>query len=160
MEYDLQPGNMLATLPNANVDTGMGVERTACVLQDVGSNYDTDGFRVIMGWIEERVRRRLSRQPGATKAHRVIADHTRAVSFLIAEGIVPSNEGRGYICRRLLRRAIQHANRIGLKDIYRLPAVVVEQMGDAYPELASTRTRSSVSSAQRRSASPRRSRAG
>ena len=65
----------------------------------------------------------------------MIADHGRAVSFLIAEGVVPSNEGRGYICRRLLRRAIQHANRIGLDRIYRLPAVVIEQMGEAYPHL-------------------------
>jgi alanyl-tRNA synthetase len=135
IQYDLQPGNKLVALPNANVDTGMGVERTACVLQDVGSNYDTDGFRVIMSWIERESGVGYRDSPVATKAHRVIADHARAVSFLIAEGIVPSNEGRGYICRRLLRRAIQHANRIGLKDLYRLPAVVVEQMGDAYPEL-------------------------
>jgi alanyl-tRNA synthetase len=135
IQYDLQPGNKLVPLPNANVDTGMGVERTACVLQDVGSNYETDGFRVIMSWIERESGVAYHDSPIATKAHRVIADHARAVSFLIAEGIVPSNEGRGYICRRLLRRAIQHANRIGLKDLYRLPAVVVEQMGDAYPEL-------------------------
>jgi alanyl-tRNA synthetase len=135
IQYDLQPGNTLVPLPNANVDTGMGVERTACVLQDVGSNYDTDGFRVIMDWIERESGVGYHDSPVATKAHRVIADHARAVSFLIAEGIVPSNEGRGYICRRLLRRAIQHANRIGLVQLHRLPAVVIEQMGDAYPEL-------------------------
>ena len=135
IQYDLQPGNVLTPLPKANVDTGMGVERTACVLQDVGSNYDTDGFRVIMDWIEQQSGVGYHDSPVATKAHRVIADHGRAVSFLIAEGIAPSNEGRGYICRRLLRRAIQHANRIGLKDLYRLPSVVIEQMGDAYPEL-------------------------
>jgi alanyl-tRNA synthetase len=135
IQYDLQPGDKLVPLPNANVDTGMGVERTACVLQDVGSNYDTDGFRAIMDWIERESGVGYHDSPVATKAHRVIADHARAVSFLIAEGIVPSNEGRGYICRRLLRRAIQHANRIGLKELYRLPAVVIEQMGGAYPEL-------------------------
>jgi alanyl-tRNA synthetase len=135
IQYDLQPGNKLVPLPNANVDTGMGVERTACVLQDVGSNYDTDGFRVIMDWIERESGVGYQDSLVATKAHRVIADHARAVSFLIAEGIVPSNEGRGYICRRLLRRAIQHANRIGLAQLHRLPAVVIEQMGDAYPEL-------------------------
>ncbi|MDX6475550.1 MAG: alanyl-tRNA synthetase [Gaiellaceae bacterium] len=135
IQYDLQPGNRLVPLPNANVDTGMGVERTACVLQDVGSNYDTDGFRVIMDWIERESGVGYHDSPVATKAQRVIADHARAVSFLIAEGIVPSNEGRGYICRRLLRRAIQHANRIGLQDLSRLPAVVIEQMGEAYPEL-------------------------
>ena len=135
IQYDLQPGNRLTPLPNANVDTGMGVERTACVLQGVGSNYDTDGFRVIMDWIERESGVGYRDSPLATRAHRVIADHCRAVSFLIAEGIVPSNEGRGYICRRLLRRAVQQANRIGLKDLHRLPAVVIEQMGDAYPEL-------------------------
>ncbi|NUR77531.1 MAG: alanine--tRNA ligase, partial [Thermoleophilia bacterium] len=135
IQYDLQPGDSLVPLPNANVDTGMGVERTACVLQGVGSNYETDGFRVIMDWIERESGVAYHDGPTATKAHRIIADHGRAVSFLIAEGIVPSNEGRGYICRRLLRRAIQHANRIGLRDLYRLPAVVIEQMGDAYPEL-------------------------
>jgi alanyl-tRNA synthetase len=135
IQYDLQPGNTLVPLPNANVDTGLGVERTACVLQGVASNYDTDGFRVIMDWIERESGVGYRDSPVATKAHRVIADHARAVSFLIAEGVVPSNEGRGYICRRLLRRAIQHANRIGLEKLHRLPAVVVEQMGDAYPEL-------------------------
>ena len=135
MEYDLQPGNVLARLPNQNVDTGMGVERTAMVLQDVDSNFDTDGFRVIMDWVERESGVGYRDNEVATRAHRVIADHGRAVSFLIAEGVVPSNEGRGYICRRLLRRAIQHANRIGLDRIYRLPAVVIEQMGDAYPHL-------------------------
>jgi alanyl-tRNA synthetase len=135
MEYDLKPGNVLARLPNQNVDTGMGVERTACVLQGVGSNFDTDGFRVIMDWVERESGVGYRDNEVATRAHRVIADHARAVSFLIAEGVVPSNEGRGYICRRLLRRAIQHANRIGLDRVYRLPAVVIEQMGDAYPEL-------------------------
>jgi alanyl-tRNA synthetase len=135
MEYDLQPGNVLTRLPNQNVDTGMGLERTAMVLQDVDSNFDTDGFQVIMDWVERESGVGYHDNEVATRAHRVIADHGRAVSFLIAEGVVPSNEGRGYICRRLLRRAIQHANRIGLDRVHRLPAVVIEQMGDAYPEL-------------------------
>jgi alanyl-tRNA synthetase len=135
MEYDLKPGNVLERLPTQNVDTGMGVERTACVLQDVDSNYDTDGFRVIMDWIEAQSGVAYRDNEVATKAHRVLADHSRAVTFLIAEGVLPSNEGRGYICRRLLRRAIQHGQRIGLDRVYRLPAVVIEQMGDAYPEL-------------------------
>ncbi len=135
MQYDLRADGKLVDLPAANVDTGMGVERTSCVLQNVSSNYDTDGFRVIMEWIERESGVGYRDSEVTTKAHRVIADHGRAVSFLIAEGITPSNEGRGYICRRLLRRAIQHANRIGLKNLYRLPAIVVEQMGDAYPEL-------------------------
>jgi alanyl-tRNA synthetase len=142
MEYDLQPGNVLERLPNQNVDTGMGVERTAMVLQDVDSNFDTDGFRVIMDWVERESGVGYRDNEVATRAHRVIADHGRAVSFLIAEGVVPSNEGRGYICRRLLPRAIQHANRIGLDRIYRLPAVVIEQMGEAYaPARAGRRDR-------------------
>jgi alanyl-tRNA synthetase len=135
MEYDLKPGNVLDRLPAQNVDTGMGVERTACALQDVGSNFDTDGFRVIMDWIEAESGVGYRDSEAATKAHRVIADHARAVSFLIAEGVLPGNEGRAYICRRLLRRAIEHARRIGLDRVYRVPAVVVEQMGGAYPEL-------------------------
>jgi alanyl-tRNA synthetase len=135
IQYDLRPGNELVPLPNANVDTGMGVERTACVLQGVDSNYDTDVFRKIMGWIEEHSGVGYRDNPIATKAHRVLADHGRAVTFLIAEGVLPANEGRGYICRRLLRRAIQHGQRIGLDRVYRLPSVVIEQMGDAYPEI-------------------------
>ena len=136
MEYDLQPGNVLARLPNQNVDTGMGVERTACVLQGVDSVFDTDGFRVIMDWVEAESGVGYRDSEVATRAHRVIADHGRAVCFLIAEGVEPSNEGRGYICRRLLRRAIYQAHRIGLHGFSRLPAVVVEQLGDAYPILS------------------------
>jgi alanyl-tRNA synthetase len=135
MAYDLQPGNLLVPLPTPNVDTGNGVERTACVLQDVGSVFDTDGFRLIMDWVETESGVGYHDSEIATRAHRVLADHARAVSFLIAEGIEPSNEGRGYICRRLLRRAIYQGQRIGLDRVYRLPALVVEQMGDAYPLL-------------------------
>jgi alanyl-tRNA synthetase len=135
MQYDLRPGNVLAPLPAENVDTGMGVERTACVLQGVSSNYDTDGFKRLMDWIGANATTAYGSSEAATKAYRVLADHGRAVTFLIADGVTPGNEGRGYICRRLLRRAIQHAQRIGLDRVYRLPAVVIEDMGDAYPEL-------------------------
>ena len=135
MAYDLQPGNVLVALPTPNVDTGNGLERTACVLQDVRSVFDTDGFRVIMDWIERESGVAYNESDISRRAHRVLADHGRAVSFLIAEGIEPSNEGRGYICRRLMRRAIYQARRIGLEGVHRLPAVVVEQMGDAYPML-------------------------
>jgi alanyl-tRNA synthetase len=135
MAYDLQPGNVLVELPTPNVDTGNGVERTACVLQDVSSVFDTDGFRLIMDWIERESGVPYEQDAVSRRAHRVLADHGRAVSFLIAEGIEPSNEGRGYICRRLLRRAIYQAKRIGLEGVHRLPAVVIDQMGDAYPQL-------------------------
>jgi alanyl-tRNA synthetase len=135
MAYDLQPGNVLVELPTPNVDTGNGIERTACVLQGVSSVFDTDGFQLIMQWVEEQSGVAYNDSDVSQRAHRVLADHGRAVSFLIAEGIEPSNEGRGYICRRLLRRAIYQAQRIGLDRVYRLPAVVIEQMGDAYPLL-------------------------
>jgi alanyl-tRNA synthetase len=135
MAYDLQPGNVLVELPTPNVDTGNGIERTACVLQDVGSVFDTDGFRLIMDWVERESGVPYEQDDVSRRAHRVLADHGRAASFLIAEGVEPSNEGRGYICRRLLRRAIHQANRIGLGDSHRLSRVVVDQMGEAYPLL-------------------------
>jgi alanyl-tRNA synthetase len=135
MQYDLRPGNVLVELPTPNVDTGNGIERTACVLQDVSSVFDTDGFQLIMQWVERESGVAYNDSDVSQRAHRVLADHGRAVSFLIAEGIEPSNEGRGYICRRLLRRAIYQAKRIGLEGLHRLPAVVIEQMGDAYPAL-------------------------
>jgi alanyl-tRNA synthetase len=136
MAYDLLPGNVLVDLPTPNVDTGNGLERTACVLQDVSSVFDTDGFRQIMDWIEAESGVAYRDSDISLRAHRVLADHGRAASFLIAEGIEPSNEGRGYICRRLLRRGIHQANRIGLHDSHRLSRVVVDQMGEAYPLLA------------------------
>ena len=135
MQYDLRPGNVLVELPTPNVDTGNGIERTACVLQDVSSVFDTDGFRRIMDWIEAESGVPYQQDDVSRRAHRVLADHGRAASFLIAEGVEPSNEGRGYICRRLLRRAIHQANRIGLEGSHRLSRVVVDQMGDAYPLL-------------------------
>ncbi len=135
MEYNLEPGNVLVPLPTPNVDTGNGLERTACVLQDVSSVFDTDGFQLIMQWVERESGVAYGDSDVSQRAHRVLADHGRAVSFLIAEGVEPSNEGRGYICRRLLRRAIYQAKRIGLEGLHRLPAVVIEQMGEAYPAL-------------------------
>jgi alanyl-tRNA synthetase len=135
MQYDLRPDRTLEKLPAENVDTGLGVERGTCVIQGVGSVFDTDGFRLIMDWVAGEAGVAYGENPVATKAHRVLADHGRAMSFLIADGVTPSNEGRGYICRRIIRRAVQHGQRIGLDDVYRLGGVVVEQMGDAYPEL-------------------------
>jgi alanyl-tRNA synthetase len=135
MEFDLRPGNELVPLPNQNVDTGLGLERGTCLLQSVDSVFDTDGFRLIMDWVEAESGVAYGESDVATKAHRVLADHGRAMSFLIADGVTPSNEGRGYICRRIIRRAVQHGQRIGLEGVYRLASVVVAQMGDAYPEL-------------------------
>ena len=135
MQYDLKPDHTLEPLPAENVDTGLGLERGTCVIQSVGSVFDTDGFRLIMDWVAAESGAAYGENPVVTKAHRVLADHGRAMSFLIADGVTPSNEGRGYVCRRIIRRAVQHGQRIGLDRVYRLPGVVIEQMGDAYPEL-------------------------
>ena len=135
MEYDLRPDRTLEPLPNQNVDTGLGLERSTCLLQGVGSVFDTDGMRLIMDWVGAESGIAYGESEVATKAHRVLADHGRAMSFLIADGVTPSNEGRGYICRRIIRRAVQYGQRIGLERVYRVAGVVVEQMGDAYPEL-------------------------
>src|SRR5712691_1257228 len=136
MEYDLAADGSLTPLPKQNIDTGLGLERGAMLLQDVPSIFDTDGYRRIMDWVAGQASgERYGDSEQATRAYRVLADHGRAMSFLIAEGITPSNEGRGYIVRRLIRRAVQQGYRIGLEGVYRLPGVVAEQMGDAYPEL-------------------------
>ena len=135
MEFDLAADGTLTPLPQQNIDTGLGLERGAMLLQDVGSIFDTDGYQAIMRWVAEESGVAYGDSEQATKAHRVLADHGRAMVFLISEGITPSNEGRGYIVRRLIRRAVQQGNRIGLTDVYRLPAIVIEQVAGAFPEL-------------------------
>ncbi len=135
MEFDLGADGSLTPLPQQNIDTGLGLERGAMLLQGVDSIYDTDGYQQLMDWVAAESGVRYGDSPQATKAHRVLADHGRAMSFLIADGVTPANDGRGYIVRRLIRRAVQQGRRIGLDRVYRLPGVVVEQMGDAYPEL-------------------------
>src|SRR3990170_3054099 len=135
MEYELHADGTLTPLPAQNIDTGLGLERGSAILQDVMSVYETDGYREIMDWIASESGVAYGDSPAATKAHRVLADHGRGMTFLVGDGVTPSNEGRGYILRRIIRRAVQQAQRIGLHDVYRLPAVVSEQMGDAYPEL-------------------------
>jgi alanyl-tRNA synthetase len=135
MEFDLGADGSLTPLPQQNIDTGMGLERTAMVLQDVESIFDTDGFRLIMDWIGSESGVAYGTSPEANKAHRVITDHMRGATFLIAEGVVPSNEARGYVLRRLIRRAVVQARRIGLEGLFRVPAIVVEQVGPWYPEV-------------------------
>jgi len=137
MEFELHADGKLTPLPKQNIDTGMGLERAARVLQQVDSVYDTDGYQQIMSWIAAESGVAYGESPEATKAHRILADHGRGLTFLASEGVVPSNEGRGYVMRRIARRAVQQAGRIGLDSPFlaRLADVVVEQMGDAYPEL-------------------------
>jgi alanyl-tRNA synthetase len=105
------------------------------LLQQAESIFDTDGFRLIMDWIERESGVGYGASAEATKAHRVLSDHGRGMTFLVAEGVTPSNEGRGYVLRRLIRRAVTQARRIGLEGVHRLPAVVVEQVGPWYPEV-------------------------
>jgi alanyl-tRNA synthetase len=135
MQYDqLSPGNR-QNLPRPSIDTGMGLERISAILQGVYSNYDTDLFKAL---IEASVSETgVPAKGDKTPSHRVIADHLRASSFLIADGVLPSNEGRGYVLRRIMRRAMRHAHLLGAKDplMYRLVPALVRQMGTTYGEL-------------------------
>ena len=135
MEYELRADRTLTPLPQQNIDTGLGLERAARIVQQVPSVYDTDGYRLIMDWIAGESGVASGDTPAATKAHRILADHGRGMTFLVGDGVTPSNEGRGYVLRRIIRRAIAQARRIGLDRVHRVTGVVVEQMGDAYPEL-------------------------
>ncbi len=136
MEFELHADGKLTPLPAQNIDTGMGLERASAILQDVMSVYETDGYREIMEWIASESGVAHGDSPAATKAHRVLADHGRGMTFLVGDGVTPSNEGRGYVLRRIVRRAVQQARQIGLRDVFRLPAVVIRQMAEAYPELS------------------------
>src|SRR5919199_1527911 len=141
MEYELHGDGTLTPLPTQNVDTGMGVERTATILQGVLSVYETDVYQAIMRWIAAESGVAYGDSPEATKAHRILADHGRGMTFLAADGVSPSNEGRGYVMRRVARRPVKKAPRIGLEPPFLagLADVVIEQMGDAYPELTEHR---------------------
>src|SRR6266487_974197 len=137
MEYELHADGTVTPLPKQNIDTGMGLERTARILQQVPSVFDTDGYQEIMRWIAAESGVAYGESEQATKAHRILADHARGMTFLASDGVEPSNEGRGYVMRRIVRRAILQAGRIGLDSPFlgRLSEVVIAQMGDAYPEL-------------------------
>jgi alanyl-tRNA synthetase len=141
MEFDLHGDGTLTPLPKQSIDTGLGVERGATILQQVHSVYETDGFQAIMDWVAAETGPRYGESEEATKAHRVLADHGRGMTFLVADGVTPSNEGRGYILRRVIRRAVQHGARIGLETPFlaRLAGVVSDRMGAVYPELVQHR---------------------
>ena len=139
MEYELHDDGSVTPLPKQNVDTGMGLERAATILQGVIATYDTDGYQEIMNWIAEESGVAYGDSEAATKAHRILADHGRGMTFLVGDGVMPSNEGRGYVLRRIIRRAVQQARTIGLSDLWRITDIVVDQMGDWYPELVENR---------------------
>ncbi len=137
MELEQHADGSVTNLPRHNIDTGLGLERGAVVLQDVASVYEIDSFQEILDWVAEASGTRYGESDAATKSQRVLADHGRAMAFLAAEGVKPGNLGRSYVLRRVIRRAVQHGSRIGLEAPFlaRLAEVVIEQMGGVYPEL-------------------------
>ena len=142
MEFDLADDGTLTPLPQQNIDTGMGLERAAMLMQGVDSLFDIDTFQPLLDWIGERASAAYGSSDEATKAYRVIVEHSRTAAFLVAEGVAPSNEGRGYVLRRVIRRAVQFGRRIGLEPpfLYELADVVRKQMGSVYPELEERRS--------------------
>ncbi|HEV7769220.1 MAG TPA: alanine--tRNA ligase [Solirubrobacterales bacterium] len=141
MSYDLAEDGTLTGLPMRNIDTGMGLDRMAAVLQDVPSVFETDHVRPLLDLAEELSGRRYEEGGAVTRAMRIVADHSRGAAFLIADGVVPSNEDRGYILRRIMRRAIQQGNTLGLEAPWlgRFAERAIELMGETYPELVTER---------------------
>jgi alanyl-tRNA synthetase len=135
MQFEQQADGSREPLPKPSIDTGMGLERLAAVMQGVHDNYDTDTFRALIAASEQLTG--VPAQGDNRASHRVIADHLRSTSFLLADGVLPSNEGRGYVLRRIMRRAMRHAHLLGAKDplMHRLVPSLVAEMGAAYPEL-------------------------
>jgi alanyl-tRNA synthetase len=141
MTYDLAADGTVTELPMRNIDTGMGLDRMAAILQDVPSVFETDLVRPLIDLAEELSGHRYDEGGAVTRAMRIVADHARGATFLIADGVVPSNEDRGYILRRIMRRAIQQGRALGLTSPWlgRFADRTIETMGDAYPELAAER---------------------
>jgi alanyl-tRNA synthetase len=141
ISFDLQEDGTLAELPMRSIDTGMGLDRMAAILQDVPSVYDVDHVRPLIALAEELSGHAYDESPEVTRAMRIVADHSRGAAFLIADGVVPSNEDRGYILRRIMRRAIQQGNTLGLEAPWlgRFAERVIELMGEVYPELVAER---------------------
>jgi len=135
MQFEQTAGEITGELPKPSIDTGMGLERIAAVMQGEHDNYDTDTFKALIAASENLTGVKAAGEHQAS--HRVIADHLRSTSFLLADGVLPSNEGRGYVLRRIMRRAMRHAHLLGAKDplMHRLVPALVQEMGAAYPEL-------------------------
>jgi alanyl-tRNA synthetase len=144
MQFERNASGELQALPNPSIDTGAGLERVAAVLQEVDSNYDTDLFQPILRATAELASKIYGDSKPADTSFRVIADHLRAVSFLLADGVIPGNEGRGYVLRRLLRRAVRHGMRLDFEEpfLYRLQPILADLMGPSYSELNSTQQES------------------
>jgi alanyl-tRNA synthetase len=140
MQFERLASGEQVDLPKPSIDTGMGLERLAAVLQGVHDNYDVDLFRTLIAASVDLTGRKA--EGADAPAHRVIADHLRAMSFLIADGVAPSNEGRGYVLRRIMRRAMRYAHGLGVRDplLARLAPVLVREMGAAFPELGRAQT--------------------
>ncbi|WP_299072639.1 alanine--tRNA ligase [uncultured Paraglaciecola sp.] len=133
MQFNRQSDGSMQPLPKPSIDTGMGLERISAILQNVHSNYEIDIFQSLI----EATAKIVGATDKQNKSLRVIADHIRSCSFLISDGVLPSNEGRGYVLRRIIRRAVRHGNKLGATEVffYKLVAALGSQMGDAYPEL-------------------------
>ncbi|MCG7544331.1 alanine--tRNA ligase [Pseudoalteromonas sp. MM17-2] len=134
MQYNRHADGTMEALPNPSIDTGMGLERIAAIMQGVHSNYEIDLFQALI----QAAAKVTNAQDLEDKSLRVIADHIRSCAFLVLDGVMPSNEGRGYVLRRIIRRAVRHGNKLGAKGTFfhQLVGALIEQMGDAYPELA------------------------
>ncbi len=137
MQYDRADDGTLTPLPKQNIDTGMGLERIAAILQGVHSNFETDILSDLMRLAGRITNTEYGADEKSSTSLRILADHARAVTFLIADGVLPSNEGRGYVLRRLLRRAVRHGRLLGVEDPFLVTLVsrVIELMGSAYPEI-------------------------
>jgi alanyl-tRNA synthetase len=135
MQFEQTAGQITGNLPRPSIDTGMGLERIAAVMQGQHDNYDTDTFRALIAASESLTG--VKAEGDNTASHRVIADHLRSCSFLLADGVLPSNEGRGYVLRRIMRRAMRHAHLLGAKEplMHRLVGALVTEMGQAFAEL-------------------------
>ena len=137
MQFNRDAAGTLHPLPKPSIDTGMGLERLAAVAQGVYSNYDSDVFTPLLSAVATRAGVRYGEQETTDRSMRVVADHLRAITFLMADGVLPSNEGRGYVLRRILRRAARHGRLLGIIEpfLYELTSAVVNQMGEAYSEV-------------------------
>jgi alanyl-tRNA synthetase len=142
MQFEQAAGEIVSELPRPSIDTGMGLERVAAVMQGVHDNYETDTFQALIAASRSLASGGAEAEAEAEVSHRVIADHLRSSSFLLADGVLPASEGRGYVLRRIMRRAMRHAHLLGAKEplMHRLVPALVAEMGQAYPELGRAQT--------------------